>query len=75
MQDSFLVKGMAFKKDISYASFEQQPKNFKNPKLLFFNLEIVLKPKKKNVEVRYVDFQLSYFTLLVILLLYFVQAM
>jgi T-complex protein 1 subunit eta len=34
MQDSFLVKGMAFKKTFSYASF-QQPKKLKNPKLLF----------------------------------------
>lgn len=28
MRDSFLVKGVAFKKTFSYAGFEQQPKAF-----------------------------------------------
>jgi len=29
--ESFLVKGVAFKKTFSYAGFEQQPKCFENP--------------------------------------------
>jgi T-complex protein 1 subunit eta len=28
LRDSFLVKGVAFKKTFSYAGFEQQPKAF-----------------------------------------------
>lgn len=28
LRDSFLVKGVAFKKTFSYAGFEQQPKSF-----------------------------------------------
>uniref|UniRef100_A0A0E0CFW6 Uncharacterized protein n=1 Tax=Oryza meridionalis TaxID=40149 RepID=A0A0E0CFW6_9ORYZ len=35
MRDSFLVNGVAFKKTISYAGFEQQPKQFLNPKRYF----------------------------------------
>ncbi|KAG0175988.1 T-complex protein 1 subunit eta [Apophysomyces sp. BC1034] len=52
MQDSILVKGVAFKKTFSYAGFEQQPKSFKNPKVLCLNVELELKAEKDNAEVR-----------------------
>ena len=47
-----LVKGVAFKKSFSYAGFEQQPKSFKNPKILCLNVELELKAEKDNAEVR-----------------------
>jgi len=52
---SFLVKGVAFKKAFSYAGFEQQPKHFKNPKVLLLNVELELKSEKENAEVRISD--------------------
>lgn len=52
MQDSKLVQGVAFKKTFSYAGFEQQPKSFKNPKILCLNVELELKAEKDNAEVR-----------------------
>lgn len=50
--DSMLVKGVAFKKTFSYAGFEQQPKKFKNPKVIMLNIELELKAEKENAEVR-----------------------
>lgn len=50
--DSQLVDGVAFKKTFSYAGFEQQPKKFKNPKILLLNVELELKAEKENAEVR-----------------------
>lgn len=55
MQDSLLVNGVAFKKTFSYAGFEQQPKSFKNPKILCLNVELELKAEKDNAEVRVED--------------------
>eukprot|EP00250_Pteridium_aquilinum_P029667 c39928_g1_i1 orf=514-2196(-) len=55
MRDSFLVKGVAFKKTFSYAGFEQQPKMFANPKILLLNVELELKSEKENAEVRLSD--------------------
>lgn len=52
MQDSLLVKGVAFKKTFSYAGFEQQPKSFKDPKVLCLNVELELKAEKDNAEIR-----------------------
>lgn len=52
MQDSLLIKGVAFKKTFSYAGFEQQPKSFKNPKILCLNVELELKAEKDNAEIR-----------------------
>ncbi|ORX84356.1 T-complex protein 1 subunit eta [Basidiobolus meristosporus CBS 931.73] len=52
MQDSLFVDGVAFKKTFSYAGFEQQPKHFKNPKVLCLNVELELKAEKDNAEVR-----------------------
>lgn len=52
MEDSFLVAGVAFKKTFSYAGFEQQPKSFKNPKILSLNVELELKAERDNAEVR-----------------------
>jgi T-complex protein 1 subunit eta len=53
--DSFLVKGVAFKKTFSYAGFEQQPKQFTAPKILLLNVELELKSEKENAEVRITD--------------------
>lgn len=55
MRDSFLVKGVAFKKTFSYAGFEQQPKKFDNPKILLLNVELELKSEKENAEIRLSD--------------------
>lgn len=68
LTESRLVDGVAFKKTFSYAGrlsyhsfptsrsqssgFEQQPKYFKNPKILLLNLELELKAEKDNAEVR-----------------------
>lgn len=52
MEDSTLVKGVAFEKCFSYAGFEQQPKKFVNPKVLVLNIELELKAEKDNAEVR-----------------------
>lgn len=52
MQDSLLVQGVAFKKTFAYAGFEQQPKSFKDPKVLCLNVELELKAEKDNAEVR-----------------------
>ncbi|KAI8894342.1 chaperonin Cpn60/TCP-1 family [Globomyces pollinis-pini] len=52
MQDSLFVNGVAFKKTFAYAGFEQQPKSFKNPKILSLNVELELKAEKDNAEVR-----------------------
>lgn len=53
--DSFLVEGVAFKKTFSYAGFEQQTKNFDNPKVLLLNIELELKSEKENAEIRITD--------------------
>lgn len=53
--DSFLVQGVAFKKTFSYAGFEQQPKHFKNPKVLLLNVELELKSERQNAEIRISD--------------------
>ncbi|KLO11333.1 hypothetical protein SCHPADRAFT_999004 [Schizopora paradoxa] len=52
MQDSLLVRGVAFKKTFTYAGAEQQPKSFKNPLILCLNVELELKAEKDNAEVR-----------------------
>ncbi|QPG73556.1 T-complex protein 1 subunit eta [Brettanomyces nanus] len=52
LEESRLVKGVAFKKTFSYAGFEQQPKKLSNPKILCLNVELELKAEKDNAEVR-----------------------
>ena len=52
LQDSLFVNGVAFKKTFSYAGFEQQPKSFKQPKIVCLNVELELKSEKDNAEVR-----------------------
>jgi len=52
VRQSFLVKGVAFKKTFSYAGFEQMVKKFVNPKVLLLNVELELKSEKENAEVR-----------------------
>jgi len=53
--ESFLVRGVAFKKTFSYAGFEQMQKQFTNPKILALNVELELKSEKENAEVRIED--------------------
>lgn len=52
LQDSCLVKGVAFKKTFSYAGFEMQPKSYKNPLIALLNIELELKAEKDNAEIR-----------------------
>lgn len=52
LQDSLFIDGVAFKKTFSYAGFEQQPKMFRNPKIVCLNVELELKAEKDNAEVR-----------------------
>jgi T-complex protein 1 subunit eta len=52
VDESFLVKGVCFKKTFSYAGFEQQPKKFENPQIAILNVELELKAEKDNAEVR-----------------------
>ncbi|GAA5974010.1 hypothetical protein JCM21900_006857 [Sporobolomyces salmonicolor] len=52
MEESLLVRGVAFKKTFSYAGFEQQPKKIRNPKVLCLNVELELKAERDNAEVR-----------------------
>lgn len=52
VSDSFLVRGVCFRKTFSYAGFEQQPKKFENPKILILNLELELKAEKDSAEIR-----------------------
>mmetsp|Transcript_25287 Transcript_25287/g.28122 ORF Transcript_25287/g.28122 Transcript_25287/m.28122 type:complete len:533 (-) Transcript_25287:33-1631(-) len=51
LTDSFLVDGVAFKKTFAYAGFEEQPKQFKDPKILLLNVELELKNEKDNARV------------------------
>lgn len=55
MEDSFLVRGVAFKKCFSYAGFEQQPKKLLKPKILCLNLELELRNENLKAEVRITD--------------------
>lgn len=55
MRESILVEGVAFKKTFSYAGFEQQPKSFKDCKILLLNVELELMAEKDNAEVRIKD--------------------
>ncbi|BGP14905.1 hypothetical protein JCM10213_003738 [Rhodosporidiobolus nylandii] len=52
MEESLLVRGVAFKKTFSYAGFEQQPKKILQPKVLCLNVELELKAERDNAEVR-----------------------
>jgi T-complex protein 1 subunit eta len=62
LQDSLLIRGVAFKKTFSYAGFEQQPKSFVNPKVLCLNVELELKAEKDNAEVRVNEVSVSRFS-------------
>jgi T-complex protein 1 subunit eta len=55
LEDSKLIKGVAFKKTFSYAGFEQQPKKFKDCKIVLLNVELELKSEKENAEIRLDD--------------------
>jgi len=52
LEESLLVKGVAFKKTFSYAGFEMQKKKIVNPKIALLNIELELKSEKENAEVR-----------------------
>ena len=43
---------MAFKKTFSYAGFEMQQKQYKDPLIALLNVELELKAEKENAEVR-----------------------
>lgn len=55
MEDSMLVKGVAFKKTFAYAGFEQQPKQFTDPKIILLNIELELKAEKDQAEIKIQD--------------------
>jgi len=55
LDDSMFVEGVSFKKTFSYAGFEQQPKMFKNPKIICLNIELELKNEKENAEIKIED--------------------
>lgn len=52
LEDSRLIKGVAFKKTFSYAGFEMQPKRYESPKIAMLNIELELKAERDNAEVR-----------------------
>lgn len=52
LEDSQLVRGVAFKKTFSYAGFEMQPKRYQNAKIALLNIELELKAEKENAEIR-----------------------
>jgi len=52
MQESCLVKGVAFKKTFSYAGFEQQPKRIEKPLMALLNIELEVKAERANAELR-----------------------
>lgn len=55
LEDTRLVKGVAFKKTFSYAGFEMQPKKYINPKVCCLNVELELKAERENAELRLND--------------------
>ncbi|KAF1825205.1 uncharacterized protein K489DRAFT_377755 [Dissoconium aciculare CBS 342.82] len=52
LEESLFINGVAFKKTFAYAGFEQQPKQFTDPKIVCLNVELELKSEKDNAEVR-----------------------
>ena len=53
VSDSFMVRGVAFKKTFSYAGFEQQPKSFRGDVgVLILQVELEHKSEKDNAEIR-----------------------
>merc|ERR1712193_361156 len=52
LEESRLVNGVAFKKTFSYAGFEMQQKQYKDPLIALLNVELELKAEKENAEVR-----------------------
>lgn len=52
LEDSQLIRGVAFKKTFSYAGFEMQPKRYENPKIALLNVELELKAERDNAEIR-----------------------
>jgi len=52
LEESRLINGVAFKKTFSYAGFEMQKKEYKNPLIAVLNVELELKAEKENAEVR-----------------------
>ncbi|KAK6016366.1 putative T-complex protein 1, eta subunit [Ostertagia ostertagi] len=52
LNESRLVRGVAFQKAFSYAGFEMQPKHYKDPLVALLNIELELKAEKDNAEMR-----------------------
>eukprot|EP00768_Dysnectes_brevis_P000378 gnl/Dysnectes_brevis/1084_a1212_3882.p1 GENE.gnl/Dysnectes_brevis/1084_a1212_3882~~gnl/Dysnectes_brevis/1084_a1212_3882.p1 ORF type:complete len:607 (+),score=233.40 gnl/Dysnectes_brevis/1084_a1212_3882:22-1821(+) len=55
LEDSCLIKGVAFQKTFSYAGFEQQRKQIEQPKILLLNIELEWQAEKDNAEIRLED--------------------
>ena len=64
LQESQLIRGVAFKKTFSYAGFEMQPKKYENPKIALLNVELELKAEKENAEVRVDNVEVNDFLIL-----------
>ncbi|CAP38530.1 Protein CBR-CCT-7 [Caenorhabditis briggsae] len=52
LNESRLIKGVAFQKAFSYAGFEMQPKKYIGVKVALLNIELELKAEKDNAEMR-----------------------
>lgn len=55
LQESQLVRGVAFKKTFSYAGHEQLKKKIENPKIMLLNFELEWQAEKDNAEIRLSD--------------------
>jgi len=52
LEDTMLIRGVAFEKGFSYAGFEMQPKQYTDPKICILNVELELKAERENAEIR-----------------------
>ncbi|KAH8595361.1 hypothetical protein B0O99DRAFT_741217 [Bisporella sp. PMI_857] len=52
LTDSLSINGVAFKKTLLYAGFEQHPKSFIRLKIVCLYVELELKAEKRNAEMR-----------------------
>lgn len=55
LEDSELVRGVAFKKTFAYAGHEQLPKRIEKPRVLCLNVELEWQAERDNAEVRLDD--------------------
>jgi len=71
LEESFLVKGVAFKKTFSYAGFEMQPKSYKECKIALLNVELELKAERDNAEVITINLLFKLLVRLMIIIFFF----